>query len=289
MKKKLWAVLIVLLFWVLLVFSARAEAQHRYLGETGARVLQCARFYSSLEAQLHCVRGDELRAGQLERLGMLDSLSSDRLVRPASGQYGGHYGGNFGYDGGDGYFYPTDHYGRPIGTREKIVISGAIGATLGAGVGAIVGRGGTGALLGAGGGAIIGAISSSKASKRAKEEEKVRQQEQEQEVSRQVAQQAMAAQARTEQAEAASKEQKLLRNRFDANVRLYFRSDDGQIEELVLDPGQITRITLLRGSELIIAEVETETGGWTRLEYGSGKIKLPRNSGWEFDPGSPSS
>src|SRR3989338_9656114 len=74
-----------------------AQAQHLYLGEAGARVLQCARFYSSLEAQLLCARGDELRAGQLDRLGMLDDLSSDRLVRTVGGQYG--------YDGGD--YFPS--------------------------------------------------------------------------------------------------------------------------------------------------------------------------------------
>src|SRR3989338_6569277 len=143
-----------------------AQAQHLYLGEAGARVLQCARFYSSLETQLLCVRGDELRAGQLERLGMLDGLSSDHLVRSTGGLYG--------YNGGDGYLYHTDASGRPMGTREKIVTGGAIGATLGAGIGAIFGRGGTGALLGAGTGAIIGAVTGRKASNQAKEEAQVR-------------------------------------------------------------------------------------------------------------------
>lgn len=158
------AFLMILMVGLAVSMPTPAEAQHRYLGETGARVLQCARFYSSLEAQLLCARGDELRAGQLERLGMLDGLSSDQLVRPAGGLYGG------GYDGGDGYFYHTDQSGRPTGTRERIITGGAIGATLGAGVGAIFNRGGTGALLGAGGGAVVGAISGSKASKKAKAE-----------------------------------------------------------------------------------------------------------------------
>lgn len=250
---------------VLVFLAAPASfAQHRYLGAGGARVLQCAKFYSSLDAQLLCARGDELSAGQIERLGLVDRNS--RI---------GQYGGNSGYDGGDGYFYRTDSSGRSTGTRERIVTGGAIGATLGAGVGAIFNRGGTGALLGAGTGALIGAISGSKANNRAKKEVQIR------ETNFRATEQ-----ARAEAVEIASQEQKLLRNRFDASVRLYFRYDDGNIEEVVLDPGQITKINLPRGSELIIAEVETETGGWIKLEFGSGKIKLPRNSGWEFDPGS---
>lgn len=262
---------------ILLAAAPAAFAQHRYLGEGGAKIIQCARFYSSLQAQMLCVRGDELSAGQIEKLGLIDRNS----------RIGRQYGGNYGYDGGgDGYFYRTDSAGRPMGTQERIVTGGVIGATLGAGIGAIVGRGNTGALLGAGTGAIIGAVSDYRANKKTKEEVQIREANL-RAVEVQGAQtERSLAQARAEQVEAASKEQKLLRNRFDAPVRLYFRTNDGQIEDLVLDPGQITKITLLRGTELIIAEVDTETGGWMRLEYGSGKIRLPRNSGWEFDPGS---
>src|SRR3989344_2637325 len=170
MKKRFTFSRILFLVWLVLAFlslAVSAQAQHRYLGEAGARVLQCAKFYSSLEAQLLCARGDELRAGQLDRLGMLDSLSSDRLVRPAGGVVtGGAIGAVGGYDGGDGYLYHTDSSGRRTGTREKIVTGGAIGANLGAGIGAIFGRGGTGALLGAGGGAIVGVVASGKANKK---------------------------------------------------------------------------------------------------------------------------
>lgn len=252
---------------VLMFLAVPSFAQNRYLGESGARIFQCAKFYSSLQAQLLCARGDELSAGQIERLGLVDH--NERI---------GQYSGYSGYDGGDGYFYRTDNTGRSTGTRERIVTGSAIGA--GAGY-AIFGNT-RGAAGGAVVGAIFGAISGSKANSRAKKEVQIR----ETQFRAEAQAERSLAQARAEQEEVASKEQKLLRNRFDASVRLYFRSDDGQIEDIVLEPGQITKIMLPRGTELIIAEVETETGGWIRLEYGSGKIKLPRNSGWEFDPGS---
>src|SRR3989338_3721996 len=216
-----------------------AQAQHLYLGEAGARVLQCARFYSSLEAQLLCARGDELRAGQLDRLGMLDSLSSDRLVRPAGGVVtGGAIGAVGGYDGGDGYLYHTDSSGRRTGTREKIVTGGAIGATLGAGVGAIFGRGGTGALLGAGTGAIVGAVTGRKASNKAKKEAQIQEVRQQELAQAQIQQ----AQARAEEVRVASREQKLLRNRLDHTVRVFLRSPDGRIEDFTIDPAETVKI-----------------------------------------------
>ena len=215
--RKFWIFFSALLF----VFGVAlpATAQHRYLGETGARILQCTRFYSSLEAQLLCARGDELRAGQVERLGMLDDLSSDRLARTAGGRYG--------YDGGDGYFYHTDQSGRRTGTREKIVTGGAIGAIFGAGIGAIFGRGGTGALLGAGTGAIVGAVSGSKAGKRERQEAEARENQTRAQV-----------QTRTEaersQSEAALRVQLVVRNTTGFVARLY------QNDQFVRDlrPGQ---------------------------------------------------
>ena len=265
-------ILVVLMF---LAIPVSSFAQHRYLGEAGARVLQCARFYSSLERQLFCVRGDELRAGQLERLGMLDGLSSDHLVRSTGGLYG--------YNGGDGYLYHTDASGRPMGTREKIVTGGAIGATLGAGIGAIFGRGGTGALLGAGTGAIVGAVTGRKASNKAKKEAQIQEVRQQELAQAQIQQ----AQARAEEVRVASREQKLLRNRLDHTVRVFLRSPDGRIEDLTIDPAETVKINPPRGSQLIIAEAELDNGEWIALDYDSGTlIRLPRNSGWEFSPGS---
>ncbi len=267
------AFLLVLAF-VVLAFTVSADAQHRYLGAGGARVLQCANFYSSLDAQLLCVRGDELSAGQIERLGLVDRNSQ-------IGQWYG-YGGNYGYNGGDGYFYPTNASGRPTGTRERIVTGGAIGA--GAGY-AIFGNT-RGTVGGAVVGAVIGAISGSKANNRNKKEVQIRETNFRAAEAQKAQTEQSLAEAQAVQVETASKEQKLLRNRFDAFVRVISRYPDGRIEETVLNPGETLKINPPRGSQLVLAEVETETGEWIRLEYGSGKIRLPYNSGWEFDPGS---
>ncbi|MDP3731348.1 MAG: hypothetical protein Q8R34_02535 [bacterium] len=242
-------VLIVLMF---LAVPVSSFAQHRYLGEGGAKILQCARFYSSLEAQLLCARGDELSAGQIERLGLVDR--NERI---------GQYGGNYGYNGGDGYFYPTDSYGRPTGTRERIVTGGAIGALLGAGVGAIFNRGGTGALLGAGAGAVVGVISGSKAGKRAKQEAQVRETQYRAET-----------QARAEvQQQVAEESQQIplvIRNTTGFTARLY--QDDRRVRDL--RPGQSfsgpeaeyraeLRVPARGGYvELVEAELRPHERGW---------------------------
>lgn len=202
----------------LLVFGLALplQAQHRYLGEGGARVLQCARFYSSVQAQLLCVRGDELSAGQIERLDLVDR--NERI---------GQYGGYSGYDGGDGYFYRTDSAGRSAGTRERIVTGSAIGA--GAGY-AIFGntRGAAGGVVV---GAVIGAISGSKANKRAKQEAEIhetqfRAETQAQEQAR------VAVQRQT--AEEARQVPLIIRNTTSFTARLY--QNDHQVRDL--RPGQ---------------------------------------------------
>ena len=255
------AFLIVLVFLFAFAATPVAEAQHRYLGESGARVLQCARFYSSLDAQLLCVRGDELRAGQVERLGMLDDLSSDQLVRHTGG------GALGGYDGGDGYLYHTDQSGRPTGTRERIITGGAIGATLGAGIGAIVGRGGTGALLGAGTGAIIGAVSAKKANTKAERETEARETQYRAQVQAQ-------AEAQRQAAEEARQIPLVIRNTTGFVARLY--QNDRPVRDL--RPGQS-----FSGPE---AEYRAEL----RVPARGGYIELveadlrPHERGWDIVP-----
>ncbi len=128
----------------------------------------------SHEAKVWCLQGDGVTAQTVENLAMVERISAvgDRANRRAAIRNLG--GGLYGFDGLDGYFYHTDSSGRPTGTREKIITGGAIGATLGAGVGSLFGRGGTGALLGAGTGAIIGAVAGGKANKKARQETEAR-------------------------------------------------------------------------------------------------------------------
>ena len=246
-----------LIVFVFLAVPVSSFAQHRYLGESGARVLQCGRFYSSLDAQLLCARGDELSAGQIERLGLVDRNS--RI---------GQYGGGYGFDGGDEYFYPTNSVRRRTGTRERIVT----GAGIGTGAGYAIFGNGRGAAGGAAIGAVIGAISGSKAGKRERQEAEAREtqfraQSQAQAQSR--------AEAESVRSETTLRVSLTVRNTTGFIARLY--GNDRFIRDL--RPGQSISVT---DDEEFRSELRVPARGGT-VEWVEADLR-PHERGWDIVP-----
>ncbi len=228
-------------------------AQNRHLGATGAKVFQCIKYYRTVQGKLECVEGREVEAQVRDNIDFIDSLSR---------------AGRSGYGNEVANIIPGETtQGGGSSTSEKVIT----GAGIGAGLGYAVFGNSRGTAGSAAAGALAGLIAGHKSNKNAEKQAQAR------EAELQVQQQ-----ARAQQIEIASKEQKLLRNRFDARVRLYFRSEDGRIAETQLTPGETRTILLPRESALIIAEVENNNGKWIRLEDNSGMVRLPRNAGWEF-------
>lgn len=121
-------------------------AQHRHLGETGAKIFQCVRYYKTVHGKIECVEGHEVEAQLHENIEFLDDISRS----------GRHFDG---HDVGEIGDVVRSAGGSNSKTRNAVT-GGAIGGLIGGGIGELFGRGGTGALIGAGTGALIGVAKS---------------------------------------------------------------------------------------------------------------------------------
>lgn len=183
-------------------------------------------------------------------------------------QYGwGYYEDYEGYP----YFYGTDQYGRGCRGRVRIspaevgiggaIIGGAVGGLKGAAIGGVGGYFGTKAVQ-----AIV------QHGRNKKEREQA---------------EAMAAQAQLQAQD--SLEKKFFWNDFESvSVGVFYQNNSGS-QYIKVGPGQRIDLFVLPGSEIgVMAENMTTRDGRNinmELRYGSGKQKLPANSGWRaFNP-----
>lgn len=131
--------------FVLAAVPVPAFAQHRHLGETGAKIFQCVRYYKTVHGKIECVEGREVEAQIQENIRFVDEISGY---------------GSYGY--GPTTASILGGTSGSLGTRGKVVA----GAGIGAGAGYAIFGNTRGAAGGAAAGALIGLISGKKSDKK---------------------------------------------------------------------------------------------------------------------------